>query len=87
MIAAFAVALLLASGAEGSDAKPEKLPETFKATDQNGEKLICKSNKGTGSRLAKRRNAVCMTKAEWDQLEIERQQDFNRGTSVQGPKG
>ena len=56
--------------------------------DDGKDKLICKSEKVTGSRLQKRR--TCLTRQQWDDLAAETKQDLDRftnGLSSPAPSG
>ncbi|MBC6981060.1 hypothetical protein [Caulobacter sp. 17J80-11] len=60
------------------------------ATDTDPDKIICKTAKKTGTRLAKRTSKICKTKAEWDRIELENQlmnQDMQRSLGSTGAKG
>jgi hypothetical protein len=70
-IAAVAVSLSGAALAAGDGDKQ----------DDPKEQKICRTEKVTGSRLAKRR--TCMTQAQWDQYEAANRQTVDRYTSRQ----
>lgn len=54
------------------------------------DKIVCKTHKKTGTRLAKRTAKICKTKAEWDRIALETEmnnQDMQRSLGQTGPKG
>lgn len=76
-------ALLLLTGAWGTtvSADDSRKPETAK------EKVICKSDAVTGSRLKKKQ--ICLTKSQWQSLADKTKQDidnFSRASGASAPQ-
>lgn len=93
-------AALLASSLAFSAAAAEDAPAATGTTaatsgaasspSTDPDKIICKTDKKTGTRLAKRTAKICKTKAEWDRIDLENQlmnQDMQRSFGQTGPKG
>jgi hypothetical protein len=79
-----AVSLMLAMAITSVSAAANDEPQA----GGDKEKLICKSEKVTGSRLKKRR--TCLTRQQWDDLATETKQDLDRfttGASSAAPSG
>ncbi|NEX92862.1 hypothetical protein [Caulobacter sp. 17J65-9] len=60
------------------------------STGTDPDKIICKTDKKTGTRLAKRTAKICKTKAEWDRIDLDNQlmnQDMQRSLGSSGAKG
>ncbi len=74
-----ALVVLTAAWGASASADDAKEPETAK------EKVICKSNTVTGSRLKK--SQICMTKAQWADLADKTKQDIDNYSRTSGSKG
>ncbi|AUN32089.1 hypothetical protein C0V82_16865 [Niveispirillum cyanobacteriorum] len=75
MIAALLLLGVASAGAQ-EQAKPaaEAIVQTAPA-DNDGGRLICKTEKETGSRV--KRNKVCKTKQEWDDMRLNTNKQLN----------
>jgi hypothetical protein len=62
---------------------PPAAPAPAKPDDRN--RKICEKVSVIGSRLATKR--VCMTRAEWDQAQLQDRQDLERVQTSRGMKG
>lgn len=87
LFAASAPTIAYAQGGEENAQAPEAAPETEQAEDDDSldmNRRICKTQKVTGSRLAKRK--VCRTAYEWKKYEEDTQeligQALNRRSAV-----
>lgn len=75
-------AVLFAAPVAAQDAKPqtaaaqEEAAEEDAQVDKTQNRMICKRQKSTGSRLAEKR--VCMTAAQWHQLERDQREATER---------
>lgn len=69
-----AVLALATPAFAGGEAKPEPAAEEAKEDSQN--RMICKRQKSTGSRLGSEK--VCMTAAQWAQLKQDQRQQTER---------
>ncbi|MGX7895369.1 hypothetical protein [Tsuneonella sp. HG222] len=80
-VLALALAPLAAVSAQTTSG--QETSSSDKAAAASEEKLICRSDKMTGSRLKVRK--VCMTKAQWDELAVNTRKglnDYSRGTAT-----
>ena len=76
-----ALLVLTAAWSASASAGDEKKPESDK------EKVICKSDTVTGSRLKKKR--ICMTRSQWQALADRTKQDidnFSRASGASAPQ-
>lgn len=80
---ALTAAVLLNFAAAGAS---EKQPDSVTGKTETGEKVVCKVTKSTESRLARKRNRVCLTQAEWDELADENRDMINRSGAAQRPR-
>jgi hypothetical protein len=74
----------LASPAIAGD-EDKKEPAATEATDDSQNRMICKRQKSTGSRL--RAEKVCMTAAQWAQLQRDQRMETERGQSTRWTTG
>ena len=77
-------ALALATPAIAGD-ENKQAPTAEEATDTSQNRMICKSQKSTGSRL--RAEKVCMTAAQWAQLQRDQRMATERGQANRGTVG
>lgn len=73
---AAAVALAAPALAGGQGQEDPSKPSAEEVTDTSQNRMVCKRQKNTGSRLSSKR--VCMTAAQWAQLEQDQRQAIER---------
>lgn len=91
MAAALVIAPVLASSAAAQDTTTSAEATTASAEAPKKEKLICRVDRATGSRV--RVNRVCMTREQWDESQrtirsgINNMTQNTRGTNGGNPMG
>ncbi|WP_394663376.1 hypothetical protein [uncultured Sphingomonas sp.] len=74
------VTMLLLLALAGQETAPASAPQPKK------DKVICKKEEATGSRLGGRR--ICHTRLEWDEIALIARRDVEEaGTRIRGPVG
>lgn len=77
VLSALAALVLAAPALAAGQGEPEKAaPSTEEVTDASQNRMICKRQKSTGSRLGAKK--VCMTAAQWAQMQREQRQTTER---------
>lgn len=77
-VAMIAALLLLGVASAGAQEQSKPATEAIVQTapaDNDGGRLICKTEKETGSRV--KRNKVCKTKQEWDDMRLNTNKQLN----------
>lgn len=83
MLPALAAICLAAPAIAADQPKPE--PTTEEAEDDSQNRMVCKRQKSTGSRVKSEK--VCMTAAQWAQLKSDQRQATERVQSTRWTDG
>ena len=68
-----------------ADTPPASNPNTKQSRGVDPNEVICQRQEVVGSRLQKRR--VCMTRAQWADLQLQDRQAIEKAQTMQGMKG